>query len=79
MREIERLHATVRLAQELERECYVVTGSERYPEALLPSVDKVWEVAPGRMVIMTCNLRADGEHQTHTHVFYAELRGVTSH
>lgn len=58
---------------------YVVTGSERYPEALLPSVDKVWEVAPGRMVIMTCNLRADGEHQTHTHVFYAELRGVTSH
>ena len=57
---------------------YVVTSQATYQEALLPSVDKVWEVSPGRMVIMTCNLRTDGKHQTHTHVFYAELRGVIS-
>ncbi len=56
---------------------YVVTDSRRYPKAALPSVDKVWEVAPGRMVIITCNLRDDGERSTHNHVFYAELVGVT--
>lgn len=57
---------------------YVVTGSERHLETRLPGVGKVWEVAPGRMVILTCNLRADGEHQSHTHVFYAELTGVVA-
>ena len=55
---------------------YVVADQATYQEALLPSVDKVWQVAPGRMVIMTCNLREDGAHQTHTRVFYAELSGV---
>lgn len=57
---------------------YVVADVATYQETLLPSVDKVWQVVPGRMVIMTCNLREDGKHQTHTRVFYAELRGVTS-
>lgn len=56
---------------------YVVADEATYQETLLPSVDKVWQVAPGRMVIMTCNLREDGAHQTHTRVFYAELQGVT--
>lgn len=57
---------------------YVVRDTAVYQEALLPSVSKLWEVAPGRLVIITCNLRDDGAAQTHTRVFYAELTGVTS-
>lgn len=57
---------------------YVVRSTSVYQEASLPRVSKLWQVAPGRLVIITCNLRDDGAAQTHTRVFYAELTGVTS-
>lgn len=56
---------------------YVVRRTSVYQESSLPGVSKLWEVAPGRLVIITCNLRDDGGSQTHTRVFYAELTGIT--
>lgn len=55
---------------------YVVTDSIQYRKSLLPSMDKVWEVAPGRMVILTCDLRDDGGRSTHNRVFFADLVDV---
>jgi len=56
--------------------CYVVEDTEYPPEEELPFVEKMWEVAPGRLNLFTCKLREDGGEQSHTRVFFAELRGT---
>lgn len=56
---------------------YVVTENHVWPQSQLPHEKSVWEVKP-HLVLITCKLRSDGQHQSHNHVFFADLAGVVS-
>ena len=51
---------------------YTVTGTQRYGKDELPGATEVWEVSPGRLVLITCFQRADGREATENLVVIAE-------
>jgi sortase (surface protein transpeptidase) len=51
---------------------YTVTGTHRYGKEELPGAEEIWEVAPGRLVLITCFQRADGREATENLVVVAE-------
>ena len=51
---------------------YTVTGTHRYGKDELPGATEVWEVSPGRLVLITCFQRADGREATENLVVIAE-------
>ena len=51
---------------------YTVTSSHRYGKDELPGATEVWEVSPGRLVLITCFQRADGREATENLVVVAE-------
>ena len=51
---------------------YTVQSSHRYAKDALPGADEVWQVAPGRLVLVTCFQRADGREATENLVVVAE-------
>ena len=54
---------------------YTVTSTHRYAKDALPDADEVWEVSPGRLVLITCFQRADGRKATENLVVVAEAQG----
>ncbi|MEJ5915837.1 class F sortase [Pseudokineococcus sp. 1T1Z-3] len=57
---------------------YAVTGVARYGKDALPAADAVWQVSPGRLVLITCFQREDGARSTENLVVTAERLGATS-
>ncbi len=55
---------------------YAVESTERYPKGSLPDVDEVWNVVPGRLVLITCFQRNDGGASQDNLVVYADLVGT---
>ena len=53
---------------------YTVQSTHRYGKDELPGADDVWEVAPGRLVLVTCFQRADGREATENLVVVAEAQ-----
>jgi sortase family protein len=51
---------------------YTVRSTHRYGKDELPGAEEVWEVAPGRLVLITCFQRADGREATENLVVVAE-------
>ena len=51
---------------------YAVTDVRRYGKDALPDADAVWEVHPGRLVLITCFQREDGRRSTENLVVTAE-------
>lgn len=51
---------------------YTVTSTHRYGKEELPGATEVWEVSPGRLVLITCFQRADGREATENLVVIAE-------
>jgi hypothetical protein len=51
---------------------YTVQSTRRYAKDALPDADEVWEVSPGRLVLITCFQRADGRKATENLVVVAE-------
>jgi sortase (surface protein transpeptidase) len=51
---------------------YTVRSTHRYGKDALPGADEVWEVVPGRLVLVTCFQRADGREATENLVVVAE-------
>jgi len=51
---------------------YAVTDVRRYGKDVLPDADEVWEVHPGRLVLITCFQREDGRRSTENLVVVAE-------
>ena len=51
---------------------YTVTGTDRYGKEELPGATEVWEVSPGRLVLITCFQQADGREATENLVVVAE-------
>jgi hypothetical protein len=51
---------------------YTVRSTHRYGKDELPGADEVWEVVPGRLVLVTCFQRADGREATENLVVVAE-------
>ncbi len=51
---------------------YTVQSTHRYGKDALPGTDEVWQVAPGRLVLVTCFQRADGREATENLVVVAE-------
>jgi hypothetical protein len=51
---------------------YTVRSTHRYGKDELPGADEVWEVSPGRLVLVTCFQRADGSAATENLVVVAE-------
>ena len=43
---------------------YAVTSTHRYGKEELPGATEIWEVSPGRLVLITCFQRADGREAT---------------
>jgi hypothetical protein len=54
---------------------YTVQSTRRYGKDELPDADEVWEVSPGRLVLVTCFQRADGSIATENLVVVAEAQG----
>jgi hypothetical protein len=54
---------------------YTVRSSSRYGKDELPGAEEVWEVSPGRLVLVTCFQRADGREATENLVVVAEAGG----
>ena len=54
---------------------YTVQSTRRYAKDALPDADEVWEVSPGRLVLITCFQRADGRKATENLVVVAEAQG----
>ncbi|ROP26593.1 class F sortase [Pseudokineococcus lusitanus] len=52
---------------------YRVTEVKRYGKDALPDADEVWEVSPGRLVLITCFQREDGRRSTENLVVTTEL------
>ncbi len=55
---------------------YAVTDVRRYGKDELPEADAVWEVHPGRLVLITCFQREDGRRSTENLVVTAEESAV---
>lgn len=55
---------------------YRVIEEESIPQELVPSAASVWAPTPNTLILMTCHLRSDGEHQTDNRVFYAQYIGT---
>lgn len=51
---------------------YAVTSTHRYGKEELPGATEIWEVSPGRLVLITCFQRADGREATENLVVVAE-------
>ena len=51
---------------------YTVQSTHRYGKDELPGAADVWEVSPGRLVLVTCFQRADGREATENLVVVAE-------
>jgi sortase (surface protein transpeptidase) len=51
---------------------YTVRSTHRYGKDELPGAEEVWEVSPGRLVLITCFQRADGREATENLVVVAE-------
>jgi len=51
---------------------YTVQSTRRYGKEELPDAGEVWEVSPGRLVLVTCFQRADGRMATENLVVVAE-------
>ena len=51
---------------------YTVQSTHRYGKDELPGAEEVWEVSPGRLVLVTCFQRADGREATENLVVIAE-------
>jgi hypothetical protein len=51
---------------------YTVEGAKRYDKNALPGAADVWESHPGRLVLITCFLRADGRPSTENMVVFAK-------
>jgi hypothetical protein len=51
---------------------YTVEGTKRYDKNALPGATDVWESHPGRLVLITCLLRADGRPSTENVVVFAK-------
>jgi hypothetical protein len=51
---------------------YTVRSTHRFAKDDLPHADEVWEVSPGRLVLVTCFQRADGSAATENLVVVAE-------
>jgi hypothetical protein len=51
---------------------YTVRSAHRYGKDELPGADEVWQVVPGRLVLITCFQRADGREATENLVVVAE-------
>ena len=51
---------------------YTVQSTHRYGKDELPGAAEVWEVSPGRLVLVTCFQRADGREATENLVVVAE-------
>jgi hypothetical protein len=51
---------------------YTVEGTRRYAKNALPGATDVWESRPGRLVLITCFLRADGRPSTENMVVFAK-------
>ena len=51
---------------------YTVEATKRYAKNALPSATDVWESHPGRLVLITCFLRADGRPSTENMVVFAK-------
>ena len=51
---------------------YTVTSTHRYDKDELPRASEVWEVSPGRLVLITCFQQADGREATENLVVVAE-------
>ena len=51
---------------------YEVTQVRRYGKDALPGAEEVWEVHPGRLVLITCFQREDGRRSTENLVVTAE-------
>ncbi|MEJ5944582.1 class F sortase [Pseudokineococcus basanitobsidens] len=54
---------------------YAVTDVRRYGKDALPDADAVWQVHPGRLVLITCFQREDGRRSTENLVVTAEQTG----
>jgi hypothetical protein len=54
---------------------YAVQSTHRYGKEELPDADEVWQVSPGRLVLVTCFQRADGREATENLVVVAEATG----
>jgi hypothetical protein len=54
---------------------YTVRSTSRYGKDELPGAEEVWEVSPGRLVLVTCFQRADGREATENLVVVAEAGG----
>ena len=54
---------------------YSVTSTHRYAKDALPDAGEIWEVSPGRLVLITCFQRADGSVATENLVVVAESQG----
>jgi hypothetical protein len=54
---------------------YTVASTHRYAKDALPGAAEVWEVSPGRLVLITCFQRADGREATENLVVVAEAAG----
>lgn len=50
---------------------YVIDRYERYPRTTLAEDDEVWQVVPGRLVLVTCFQPDDGSRPTENFVVYA--------
>jgi hypothetical protein len=50
---------------------YRVQRTQRYQKGALPTATDVWEAHPGRLVLVTCFLRADGHPSTENLVVFA--------
>ena len=51
---------------------YTVRSTHRYGKDELPHVREVWEISPGRLVLITCFQQADGREATENLVVVAE-------
>jgi hypothetical protein len=53
---------------------YTVERTQRYEKNTLPGATDVWESHPGRLVLITCFIRADGRPATENLVVFATAR-----
>ncbi|WP_233498816.1 class F sortase [Blastococcus sp. TF02A-26] len=52
---------------------YTVERSQRYAKGELDDATEVWEVAPGRLILITCFQRGGGRASTENLVIFAEF------
>jgi sortase (surface protein transpeptidase) len=57
---------------------YVVERSERYPRPTLDRQREVWEIVPGRLVLITCFQPDDGGEAEDNLIVYATLQEATA-